>query len=409
MRPSDLRKILHNVGALAILQVTNAILPFILAPYLTRTIGISAYGVVAFGFAFVQLACLITDYGFGISGVYLISRRSQKKLINKVAGAIYFCKIALLIPVMLTIMVFPEINSNYTGYQNYFWLLAISVAMMTLQPIWFFQGLEKMKAVTIYTVITRLIYICLVISFVTDVEKLYLVALFYGLAQLMATALSLWLLWRLGYWPTWPGWKYTVVVFKSSTQFFWSRVAVASYGAGALFFLGSFAAPVQTAIYSVAEQFYRGALAIYSPITQALYPHMAKHRDVRLFVTIFKAAIVLAVLGIGLGLLLGEWLIGLVFGDGFVASYPVFVVFMLALAFAIPSILLGYPFLGAMGNNSAANKSVIYAGVIQLIALSVLYILDSISAVTVVGAVLLAEICVLIYRLVAAYPYMKKF
>jgi len=212
---------------------------------------------------------------------------------------------------------------------------------------------------------------------------------------------------RTGYWPIWPGLGYTRGVLRSSTGYFWSRLAVVTYGAGAILFLGTFSTPSQVALYSVAEQFYRGALAVYAPVTQALYPHMARYRDVALFKKLFKLSIALAIVGILIGLIAGQWLIGFIFGHDYEQSYAVFLVFMLALAAAIPSILLGYPFLGAMGNPTAANRSVLFAGLVQLLALGALLALGWTSALAVVSAVLIAEVSALAWRIRCAAPYFK--
>jgi len=264
-----------------------------------------------------------------------------------------------------------------------------------------------MRLITGYVVFSRLSFVALTLLLVKGPDDLERVALFNGLTHIAAAVIALIFVSRSGYWPIWPGMRYTLQILRSSTGYFWSRLAVVSYGAGAILFLGTFSSASQVALYSVAEQFYRGALAVYSPVTQALYPHMARYRDVLLFKKLFKIVLALACFGIISGLALGKWLIALLFGADYEQSYTVFVVFMLALAVAIPSILLGYPFLGAMGNPSAANRSVLFAGFVQLITLGMLWIYGWTSALAVVVAVLIAEISALVWRVRYALPYFK--
>jgi len=408
MSGGALRKISGNAGALFAIQLANALLPLLLAPFLARTLGKDGYGLFALGIAFIQVATIFTDYGFGLSAVYQIARtRGNTSRIQRIAGAVYACKIILCVLATAGVFAYPLLREEYAAHRDYFWVLSLSVIGITLQPVWLFQGLERMGSITLYVLASRLSFVALTLLLARDAGDLELVAWFNGLSHLLAAGIGLAFVRRAGVWPRWTSWRYAWKIFHSSTEYFWSRLAVASYGAGAILFLGTFSTPAQVALYSVAEQFYRGAIAVYSPVTQALYPHMARHRDVTLFKRLFAVAVALAVVGIALGVILGPWLIGFVFGPEYAQSYGVFFVFMLALGAAIPSILLGYPFLGAMGNASAANRSVVFAGLVQVLALAVLYVGHWFSALAVVGAVLAAEVSALLWRIHFARPYFK--
>src|SRR5690606_19873322 len=98
-----------------------------------------------------------------------------------------------------------------------------------------------------------------------------------------AAAIGMLMMWRLGCRLTWPGWSFVRETLSQSVMFFWSRAAVSTYTAGGAFFLGLFSTPLQVAHYSAAEQLYRGAQSLFQPLSQALYPHMAKHRNFNLF------------------------------------------------------------------------------------------------------------------------------
>jgi PST family polysaccharide transporter len=408
MESTTLKKISGNAGAMLVSQLALALLPLLLTPYLARTLGIENYGLYAFGLSFIQIAAIFTDYGFGLSAVYKIARADGDiNEIKRISGAVFACKILICVLAVLFISLYPFLHQGYADKKVYFWILSLSVIGITLQPVWLFQGLERMWKVTAYIVVSRLSYVFLTLIFVKSQADLEYAALFNGVTHILAAGLGLYFVYKAGMWPKWSNIRYVSDVFKSSTEYFWSRIAVAIYGVGAVFFLGTFSTPMQVATYSVAEQFYRAAIAVYVPVTSALYPHMARHRDVLFFKKIFKIALVIALTGIVIGVLCGGWFIELIFGKTYASSEGVFLIFMFALAAAIPSILLGYPFLGAMGNATAANRSVLLAGVVQVIAMGVLYFLGCFSALAVVTTVLMAEICVFLYRIKYAIPYFR--
>ncbi|MHC8315212.1 oligosaccharide flippase family protein [Pseudomonas sp. LB3P31] len=396
---SQSRTLFSNTGALFAIQIANYILPFLLIPYLTHTLGAPLYGIIAFGLAMVQIACVFTDFGFGLSATYQIAKQqSDKPALRKIISAVFMCKLGLLIPVLCLVIAFISLQDKYQDYETFLWLLILPVIGQTFQPIWFFQGIERMTFITIYTVLSRTLYLGLVVYWVSGPEDYYWVAIANGISSVVAAAMGIAMMLRVGYWPQWCGWGIVKKTFRDSSEFFWARAAVATYTAGGAFFLGLVSSPIQVAYYSAAEQLYKGAQSLFSPVSQALYPHMAKHQNFALFFRIFKAVIFLGFAGLIGGILLGPWAIELIFGQEFSASYTVLVIFMLTFVVTTPSVLLGYPFLGALGNSRAANVSVMWAGLAQVALLTACYFLEFHQAWQIALSVLIVEIMVLVFR-----------
>jgi PST family polysaccharide transporter len=394
------RKVFSNAGALFIIQIASYILPFLMIPYLTRVLGASMYGVIAFALAIVQIACVITDYGFGLSATHQVAKQqTNRAALRNILSAVTICKIGLIAPVIGLLSMFICIQDKYDEYQIIFWLLLLPIIGQTFQPIWFFQGIERMAFITIYTVLSRIAYIGLVVCWVSQPKDYYWVIIANGVSNISAAVIGVAIIFRLGYRPTWCGWDMIKTTFKDSTQFFWARAAVATYTAGGAFFLGITSSPLQVSYYSAAEQLYKGAQSLLSPITQALYPHMSQHKNFRLFFIILKASIALSLTGLIIGMFLSPWFIKLIFGAEFESSNPILIVFMVCFAITTPSMLLGYPFLGALGNSKAANMSVIFAGFIQVSLLTTCYFLHLFEAIYVVWTVLIVEAFVLAYRI----------
>ncbi|WP_169333529.1 oligosaccharide flippase family protein [Zestomonas thermotolerans] len=393
-------KLISNTGALFALQLANYILPFLIIPFLTRMLGVSLYGVVAFGLAMVQIACIITDFGFNLSATRQIaSHQTNREFVRKIIGAVHLCKLFLLVPVGALFFFFLYFqDQKYGEYASFFWLLLIPIVGQTFQPIWFFQGMEKMGFITLFVVLARSSYVLLAILFVSTPDDYLWVAIANGVAQVLGAVVAIGFMVRLGYSPLLPEWGFTKAIFTESIEFFWSRAAVATYTAGGAFFLGLISTPVAVAHYSAAEQLYKGAQALFQPISQALYPYMTRTKNIPLFFKIMKCAVAISLLGLSFGLLFGDWLLMLFFGQGFSESYSVLVIFMIAFCVTTPSVLMGYPFLGAMGDTRSANLSVMFAGVLQIVLLVFIWFFGWVEASPVAVSVLLVEIFVLGYR-----------
>lgn len=399
MISSGTKRLAANTGALFFLQLANYILPFLLIPFLTRTLGVSLYGVVAFGLAIVQLACIFTDFGFSLSATRQIATCSHDKiLVKKIVGAVHVCKLLLLIFVVALMFVFLLVQQQYKSYEVFFWLLLFPIVGQTFQPVWFFQGIERMAFITVFVVIARSLYIVLAMILISKPEDYFFVAVANGSAQIVAAIVAVGFMIRLGYFPVWPGWSFVKVTFVDSMEFFWSRAAVATYTAGGAVYLGLVSSPISVAYYSAAEQLYRGGQALIQPLSQALYPYMAKAKDFNLFFRVLKVAVAFSLAGLFVGFFWGQDVILFMFGAGFESSFYVLSIFMVIFCITVPSVLLGYPFLGALGDTRSANFSVIYAGLVQLIALLILWFFRVGDPVYVVCTVLLVECFVLFYR-----------
>lgn len=392
-----------NTTALFALQLANYILPFLIIPFLTRTLGVSLYGVVALGLALVQISCILTDFGFSLSATRQIAIQSHDKIaIRKISGAVHICKALLLIPVVLIVFLFNLCLPEYNEYQDFFWLLLLPIMGQTFQPIWLFQGIQKMAIITVFMLIARSLYVIFTLLWVSSAADYFWVAIASGAAQIAAAVVAVFFMLRLGYAPLWPSWQFTKKIFLDSLEFFWSRAAVATYTVGGAFYLGLVSGPVSVALYSAAEQLYRGAQALYQPLTQSLYPYMTKNRDLTLFYRIMSGVLLLSIIGVSIGFMIGRDILVFIFGNQFSESYPILIGFMFTFLVTAPSILLGYPLLGALGDTKSANYSVFLGGGVQVVILVVLYLLEVQDGVFVVGAVLIAELCVLLFRIAKA-------
>lgn len=226
-----------NTSSLFVIQIANYILPFLLIPYLTHVLGVKLFGIVAFGMAIVQIACIVTDYGFNLSATYQISKnRENQHLVNKIIGAVFFCKSTLLIMVIICLTGYILIQAKFENHRMFLGLMILPIIGQSYQPIWFFQGIERMIYITIYMLCSRILYLILVIVMVSSANNYYWVAIANGIAHISAAIIGVFMIFKLGYKIKWPGWVFVKETFLNSTDFFWSRAAVATYSAGGVFF-----------------------------------------------------------------------------------------------------------------------------------------------------------------------------
>ena len=147
------RNLFRNFFYLSALNVANFILPFLTFPYLVRVIGIDNFGLLAFATSIATYFIIITDYGFNLTATRHISiNRGDSLMINKIVSSVFIIK-AMLFAVSLVVFVFliMLIPKLYQNWQIFLFTFG-TVAGQFLFPVWFFQGIEKMKVISILNV-----------------------------------------------------------------------------------------------------------------------------------------------------------------------------------------------------------------------------------------------------------------
>lgn len=398
----------RNALALTAINISKYVIPLLVVPYLTRKLGVKGFGIVAVTLAAIQFAYVITDYGFSLSATRDVAlHASDRPYICKKITSVWLAKTPLIAIALTAMLLLPRVLPGLAGYQACFDAAWIAVLAMALQPLWLFLGIEKMKNVTWYQVATMLLYALLVVLLVQTPDDAVLAIYAWGAAQSVGLVLAVYLAFRLGYTPVRVSLRDCVQELRSSTEYFWSRAAVAIYTSANTIILGS-VSPVQAAHYSVCELVYKGGQSVTQPINTALFPYMTKSRDWRLFFRVLLG--VGLMLGIGcVGVaLLARPLLGFMFGPQYVVAAPVLIVFCGLVFVSYFGVTCGYPAFSALGKVRIANISVMVGTCVQVAIVATLYVFNSVDALTMVLSVVATEICVLVIRASFLFSILRK-
>lgn len=178
----DKKRVIDNFLSLGFLQISNYILPLLTIPYLIRVIGIEKFGLITFITAFINYFNIIVDYSFNITATRAISiHKENLNKISKIYSCVFTIKTILLLFCLciLTLLgkIFPKINEYFFIYILTFG----NVIGYFLFPTWFFQGVQKMRYITILNLLSKFIFFIAIFIFVKKEADFYLVALFNSL------------------------------------------------------------------------------------------------------------------------------------------------------------------------------------------------------------------------------------
>ena len=371
-------------------------------PYLVRVLGVDKFGLVMFAQAFIVFFNILVDYGFNLSATREIAiNRENKDKITEIFSSVMTIKTILIVIsfVILSIVIFSF--EKFTSDWELYYLSFLVVIGNAMFPIWYFQGMEKMKYITIVDITSKLIFTILIFIVIQEQSDYIYVPLLSGLGFIVGGIISLWIVYRnFNQSFIFQDFKILKTHFLDSSQFFLSRVSVSIYTSANAFVLGLFTNTTMVGYYSIAEKLYMALQSLYRPIVQTIYPYIAKERNIKLFKKLFIFIFISNILGIILLYLVGQNIFDLLFTQTIGnESLEVFNIFLIAMFIVVPSILLGYPFLGALGFSKYANMSVIYGSIFHLVGLGILISIDKITIYNVAVMVITTELLVLSTRI----------
>ena len=273
---SDKKKLLRNWGALSFLQASNYLFPLITLPYIVRVLGPEKYGLINFSAAFVGYFVTISDYGFNLSATKEISiNRDNKTNINKIFSSIIFTKIFLGLLSLLFLCMVVRLFNVFSRYEELYYITFGIVIGNILFPQWFFQGIEKMKYITIINFIIRLlgtISIFILIKVQGDFLKL---AAINSTVQIIAGLTGLILVMKkFSVKLIFPGYNQIKEQLKRSSDLFKSTIAITLYTNSNTFILGLLTNEQVVGYYSAADKIRIAAQNLLGPISQSIYPHV---------------------------------------------------------------------------------------------------------------------------------------
>jgi len=397
----------QNLFSLALLQGVNYILPLITIPYLFRVLGAERYGLVAFGYAFTQYFIIVTDFGFNLSSVKFVSEnRGDKTIVNRHVNSVLVTRLLLAI---LCLVFFTTISFYFVRFSNDKWFFLLFFGMVlgnAVFPLWYFQGMEKMKFVTIINVTAKVLSVIPFFVFIHKPEDYYQVPFFYSIGYMAAGIISLYLIYfKMGLTFHWPFMSDIFKVIKESSGYFLSRASLSFFTTSNAFVLGLVAGNVQVGYYVIAEKLYQAYNSLISPVNGVLFPYMARNKDVKFFKRILTHVSVVNFSIVLIAISLSGIIVQILFKTDNEFTLGAIKILLATCIFTIPSILLGYPFLAAMGHPKFTNLTVILAALFHVLGLAFLIIIGKVTVISVSIMVLLTETGLLALRGVGIRKY----
>jgi PST family polysaccharide transporter len=310
------------------LQIISSAFGVLIYPYLIRVLGAESYGLYVFAVATASYFVGIVSFGFSFPGVKAIAQNKDNLQIKSaVVSSVFTSKILLgivslviFIGLLLTVPLLKD-------HKGLFLIVYAQILSEIFFPIWYFQGVQKMKIVTYFQLAFRILSLPFIFILVRSTDDLLQYAFIATLSVVLpAVALYVYLIRRENLTIRLQPISKLKTYFKEATPFFWSSTAGTIKQESVTIIIGAFFGMKDVALYDLANKLIMLPRMLTMSINTALFPKVIEDiktetiKKIEKYETMIGLAVVLFVV------VFGYWIIWLLGGKEMTGAYPLAIV-----------------------------------------------------------------------------------
>lgn len=334
------KRLLANFASLIVLRGFQFLIPLITLPYLVRTIGLEKFGLINFALSLGMYFGAIIQFGFGITATREIARHREDP--TKLAQIYSATLTASILLALVSAVLFSLIVLSFDKFNSYLNLYLFTLAFVVFQslfPIWFFQGMEKMKYITFLSLGTSAMFLISLFAFIKQEEDFILVPLLNATAAFITFVIAITLIkkqFKVNF--TRPKTQEIKSIYQNGHHAFLTQLVPNIYTNTVTFALGVFANNTAVGLFTAATKIIDALGSIVYVFSNTFLPFLSRNIDKHKF---FQK--LMLTVGISITLILfftASYIVDFMYG----AVDEIVIIYIQFLAFAIPLIFIQVTF-----------------------------------------------------------------
>lgn len=373
MIKADRNRFTKNSGMLLAMNAAKILFPLITLPYLTRVLSTDAYGTVVYVKSVISYMQLMVDFGFLLSATKeIVNANGDTVLQSKIVSNVLASKLILAGASFIVLAVFTFVLPILRRQPVYALLSFLPVFLSIFLFDFLFRGLEKMEVITLRFVIMRGITTMLTFFFIHSDVDLLKIPLLDTVGSLAAIVMIARQLKAQNIQLCKPKRAEVSRELKSSSVYFLSSIASTSLNALNTLVMGLLLTTTEIAYWGVCMQAVAAVQAVYTPISDSLYPIMIKKRQMKLVCTIAACALPVITCTCVAAYFLSDFGIVLIGGAEYLPAAATFRLLIPVLFFSFFALLFGWPALGAIDRNLLVSKTTVLSVMFDVVGMVIL-------------------------------------
>lgn len=367
--------LIENFSYLSALQLLNMLLPFVTYPFLIRILGKEVYGLVIFSQAVIGYLVILVGFGFNVSATKEVSiYRDNPEKLSQIVSSVLIIKSSLcffsLIILSIVLWFIPKAHGYVALFYLTMWLCVYDVVF----PVWYFQGVERMKYITWLTLASRLIFVGLILLFIKSPADYLLVPIINGIGAVVAGLASLYIIF-ISHEVRFSKQPYDVLkyYFKEAIPIFVSNVSIQIYASSNKVILGTFLGMAEVAYYDLGEKLVAILRIPQGLISQTLFPKINKDKDIGFVKKAFHLSLLFNIFLTLVLVIFSRKIIVMLGGEQMLPTIWVVNILVLTVPIVAMSNIFGIQLLIPFGYSKPFSKVIILSGLVYLVQLLLLW------------------------------------
>lgn len=280
-KSKETKTLVSNFGYLTLLQVAGYFFPLITMPYLARTIGTVGFGKIAFASATVTWFNSITTWGFDYTATRDVARNRDdigkvSEIFSNIIWARFVLSLISFAILCMLIAFIPKFNENAA-------VLLVTYLIVpghVLFPEWLFQAMERMKYITLLSLLSKFFFTIVVFVFIHKPSDYILQPLFISFGYLLSGIIAFYFI--LGRWKIRllkPSFCRIIQTIKKGADVFINNFMPNLYNSFSVVLLGAFHGDVANGILSAGEKCIGICHQFMNVLSRTFFPYLSRHSD----------------------------------------------------------------------------------------------------------------------------------
>lgn len=302
--------LLQNFSYLTILKALTLVLPLITFPYLMRVLGAEKYGLVMWAWAIAEMFIVFIKFGLDTLGVKLVSEnRENLKKLSYIVSKLTYIKVFLLLISSVVFFVLLFTIESIARNQVLFLCFYVFIVFESMLPVWYFQGIENMRVMAILVASIKLVFALLVFLFIDEQSDYLIVPILYAIGSIFSFLLAYFLILnkdKVKFCKVQV--RETYGVIKESSYILFSNLSVVARDRLTIILIKMYLGLDVVAYFDISIKIINVLLTPFHMVSQVLYPHIAKTKDMLLLKKIMLFIMVLALIVVGVFIYNIDWI-----------------------------------------------------------------------------------------------------
>lgn len=404
MLTKDSSIILKNLSFLTVMRGFNIGVKFFLVAYLIRVLGEVNYGILTWTDSVIQYFIILINFGFNVyAAKYIVDNKGNQQKINTITSAIFSVKLAFFAVSFLFVFLLSFFEP-FKAQKTYLMLMLLIGIGEVFFPIWYFQGVEKLKSATFITVFARIILVIGTFIFVKSSTDL--------IPYIWVLIVSNLVLGAVGYITLVKNYNFSFVkvrfleiktFVKESFMFFLGRFLSLTFNYATIFLIGVFCTMNKVSGFDVALKVVLVCIIPFDMLQQAVFPTISRTKNIKMLKKIIVGSFIVGLLFTTILFVFREQILYLFGGEKMVEYSAVLATLSFIPPLVAVTFTLGTCTLVAFGYQKEFNLSLIYSSIFYLILVSYFYITNQITFWSLIWLRVIADLVLMLFRVFYVY------